>query len=95
MLHAPSRRVRRALLRTLLALPALGLAAARAPASTDPAAALAQEVFDRPSGRDSTAYTRMELTERGRAPRVRELVTYRQSRPGGASAALIRFLESL
>lgn len=93
MLHAPSRRVRRALLRTLLALPALGLAAARAPASTDPAAALAQEVFDRPSGRDSTAYTRMELTERGRAPRVRELVTYRQSRPGGASAALIRFLE--
>lgn len=55
--------------------------------------ALAQKVFDRPNGRDLTTLGRMVLTEKGRAPRIRELVTYRQDRSGGETANLIRFLD--
>lgn len=56
-------------------------------------AKLAQAVFDRPTGRDVTTSGKMELIEGGRAPRVRELVTYRLVRGGGESSVLLRFLE--
>lgn len=58
----------------------------------DAAALLAQAVHDRPSGRDMTSLGRMELTESGRAPRVREIVTYRVNSGGGNAAILMRFL---
>lgn len=64
-----------------------------APASADEALALAQRVYDRPNGRDLTTLGRMVLTEKGRAPRIRELVTYRLDRTGGEVANLIRFLD--
>lgn len=54
--------------------------------------ALAKAVHGRPEGRDATSVSRMELTEKGRAPRVRNLVTYRLNRGTGESAILIRFL---
>lgn len=59
----------------------------------DNAADLAQRVFDRPNGRDMTTLGRMVLTEKGRAPRIRELVTYRLDKSGGETANLIRFLD--
>lgn len=64
-----------------------------AAASPDDAKALAQSLFDRPAGRDLTTVVRMELTEKGRPPRSRELVSYRLARGRGESATLIRFLE--
>jgi hypothetical protein len=62
-------------------------------ALADEGLALAQKVFDRPNGRDLTALGRMVLTEKGRAPRIRELVTYRLDQSGGETASLIRFLD--
>lgn len=59
----------------------------------DPALALAQAVHKRPAGRDLTTLARMELTEKGRAPRVRTLVSYRLDRGNGETANLMRFLE--
>lgn len=59
----------------------------------DPALALAKAVHARPAGRDMTTLSRMELTEKGRAPRVRTLVTYRLDRSNGETANLMRFLE--
>lgn len=59
----------------------------------DAAAALAKAVHERPSGRDLTTLSRMELTEKGRTPRVRTLVTYRLDRNNGETANLMRFLE--
>lgn len=61
--------------------------------ASDGGLALAQAAFDRPNGRDLTTVGRMELTERGRPPRVRELITYRIDRGRGESAYLVRFLE--
>ena len=58
----------------------------------DDAAALAKAVFERPAGRDMTTVSRMELTEKGRSPRVRQLVSYRLERGRGESAYLIRFI---
>lgn len=58
----------------------------------DEATRLAQAVHARPAGRDVTTLSRMELVEKGRAPRARELVTYRQVRPNGETAYLLRFL---
>jgi hypothetical protein len=63
------------------------------PAAADEALALAQRVHDRPNGRDLTTLGRMVLTEKGRAPRIRELVAYRLDKSGGETANLIRFLE--
>jgi hypothetical protein len=54
---------------------------------------LAQRVRDRPDGADSVAAITMTLTERGREPRYRRLVAYRQDKPGGETSSLIRFLE--
>ena len=53
---------------------------------------LAQAVHDRAAGRDLTTISRMELIEKGRAPRVRTLATYRLDRGGGETANLLRFL---
>jgi hypothetical protein len=62
------------------------------PASASDASDLAQRVFDRPNGRDLTTLGRMVLTEKGHAPRIREIVTYRLDKSGGETANLIRFL---
>lgn len=64
-----------------------------APALADDAEILAQRVYDRPNGRDLTILGRMVLTEKGRAPRIREIVTYRLDKSGGETANLIRFLD--
>jgi hypothetical protein len=54
---------------------------------------LAQTVYARPVGQDVTTISRMELIEKGRSPRVRELIAYRAKRAGGETAHLIRFTE--
>lgn len=54
---------------------------------------LAQRVYDRADGRDSTALTTMTLTEAGRSPRVRRMVSYRLKRKPGEIAVLTRFTE--
>jgi hypothetical protein len=79
----------RSLLRRVVLAAAFGAASAWA---ADPATELAQQVYDRPAGRDITTVSRMELSEKGRAPRVRELVTYRIDRGRGEFATLVRFL---
>lgn len=71
----------------------LALLLGTVPAYADEASDLAQKVYDRPNGHDLTTLGRMVLTEKGRAPRIRELVTYRLDKPGGETANLIRFLE--
>ncbi|MDP3123429.1 MAG: outer membrane lipoprotein-sorting protein, partial [Thiobacillus sp.] len=58
------------------------------PARADSALELAQKVYDRPNGRDLTTQGRMVLTEKGRAPRIREIVTYRLDMSGGETANL-------
>ncbi|MBT9612389.1 MAG: outer membrane lipoprotein-sorting protein [Burkholderiales bacterium] len=59
----------------------------------DSGAQLAQHLYDRADGRDSTALTTMTLTEPGRSPRVRRLVIYRLKRKPGELAVLSRFTE--
>ncbi|MDP1682858.1 MAG: outer membrane lipoprotein-sorting protein [Burkholderiales bacterium] len=54
---------------------------------------LAQRVYDRADGKDSTALTTMTLTEAGRSPRVRRMVSYRLKRKPGEIAVLTRFTE--
>lgn len=61
-------------------------------AHADTALQLAQSVFDRPAGRDMSTLGRMELTEKGRAPRIRELATYRLDKGNGEADNLVRFL---
>lgn len=58
----------------------LALLLGSAPARADEAADLAQGVHERPNGRDLTTLGRMVLTEKGRAPRIREIVTSRLDR---------------
>jgi hypothetical protein len=62
------------------------------PVMADVASELAQRVHDRPNGRDLTTLGRMVLTEKGHAPRIREIVSYRLDKSGGETANLIRFL---
>ena len=76
-------------IRFLLLALLLGAAGARADEASD----LAQRVHDRPNGRDLTTLGRMVLTEKDRAPRIREIVTYRLDQSGGETANLIRFLD--
>lgn len=76
--------------RVLVFLAGLGISAA---AVADEARQLAEAVYGRAAGADLTTLSRMELIEKGRAPRVRELVAYRVKRPGGETAHLIRFTE--
>lgn len=54
---------------------------------------LAEAVHNRPAGQDVTTLSKMELLEKGRPARVRELVAYRAKRAGGEIAHLIRFIE--
>lgn len=61
--------------------------------AADEGAELAQKVYDRPNGRDLTTFGRMVLTEKGHAPRLRELITYRLEKAKGETANLIRFVE--
>lgn len=73
---------------------ALGLLAGAPPAWADDAAArLAQAVHQRPVGRDLTTVSRMELVEKGRTPRVRQFIAYRQDRGAAGSSNLIRFVQ--
>jgi hypothetical protein len=62
-------------------------------AAADDGKELAQAVYGRAAGADLTTVSRMELLEKGRAPRVRELIAYRAKRTGGETAHLIRFTE--
>lgn len=62
-------------------------------ALADEGLALAKKVYDRPDGRDMTTLSRMVLTEKGRAPRIRELVTYRMDTGRDEISNLIRFLD--
>lgn len=87
-----SQRLRRPAAAFLFLLWCGGLAWAP-PARADEASDLAQRVYDRPNGRDLTTLGRMVLTEKGRAPRIRETVTYRLDKAGGETANLIRFLD--
>ena len=64
-----------------------------APVLADEAADLAQAVHARPAGRDLTTVSLMELTDKGRAPRQRELVAYRLNKGRGEAVNLIRFLD--
>ncbi|MGA9165673.1 MAG: outer membrane lipoprotein-sorting protein [Thiobacillus sp.] len=66
--------------------------AAGSTALADEASDLAQRVYDRPNGRDLVTLGRMVLTEKGRAPRIREIAAYRLDKSGGETANLIRFL---
>ena len=61
-------------------------------ASANEALQLVQQVHDRPSGRDVTIVSRMELTDRNGARRSRELVTYRTEAAKGEFHSLARFL---
>lgn len=54
---------------------------------------LAQRVFDRANGRDATSLVTMTLTESGRAPRVRRMVSYRLEAKKGEAMTLLRFTE--
>ncbi len=85
-----SQSFREAIVLLLVVLPGFGFAA---PALADEAGDLAQRVHDRPNGRDLTTLGRMVLSEKGHAPRIREIVTYRLDKSGGETANLIRFLD--
>lgn len=54
---------------------------------------LARRVYDRPDGKDATSLVTMTLTEKGRAPRVRKMISYRLDKKAGEIATLIRFTE--
>jgi hypothetical protein len=54
---------------------------------------LAQRVYDRPNGKDATSALTMTLTEKGRNPRIRKMITYRKDDKGSEVATLIRFTE--
>ena len=81
---SPLHLIRVCLLALLLATPA---------AHADDAANLAQRVHERPNGSDLVTLGRMVLTEKGHAPRIREIVTYRLDKSNGETANLIRFLD--
>jgi len=52
---------------------------------------LAQQVYDRPDGRDVSSRGLMVLTEKGHAPRVRKMYSYRLDKGVGEIWSLIRF----
>ena len=62
-------------------------------ARPDDGSALAQAAFDRPAGTDLTTVSRMELRDKGRGARLRELVGYRLKKGRGESVNLLRFLD--
>ncbi len=54
---------------------------------------LARSIYDRPDGKDATSLVTMSLTEEGREPRERVMITYRLDIKPGDVATLIRFIE--
>jgi hypothetical protein len=52
---------------------------------------LAQQVYDRPDGRDAAMRGRMILTEKGYPPRKRAMYSYRLDREAGEVWSLVRF----
>lgn len=54
---------------------------------------LARSLYDRPDGKDATSLLTMSLTEKGREPRIRQMVTFRLDMKPGNVATLIRFTE--
>lgn len=71
----------------------LAMAAVTVPSwAADEGLRLAQLVHDRPSGRDVSTSSRMELLDKSGTKRVRDLVTYRLERSKGEYANLVRFL---
>lgn len=52
---------------------------------------LAQQVYDRPDGKDASLEGQMILTEEGHEPRVRKLYSYRLDKQPGEVWSLIRF----
>lgn len=54
---------------------------------------LAQRVYERPAGKDSTAILTMTLTESGHSPRVRKLFTYQRRPKLGELQVLTRFTD--
>lgn len=70
----------------------IGLTLSGGAVAADPGRDLADAVYARPSGSDLTTVGRMELIEKGRAARVRELFGYRQ-RVGRGTSRLIRFIK--
>ncbi len=64
------------------------------PAVADSAGeSLARSLYDRPDGKDATSLLTMSLTEKGRAPRERVMLTYRLDIKPGDVATLIRFTD--
>ena len=83
-------------LRSLLSVGMLGLGLAMsggadAGAAEDAGVKLAQAVYDAPHGDDFASRAEMTLTEKGRAPRQREMYTLRVDRGGGERWSLTRF----
>ena len=62
-------------------------------ALADDGAALAQRVYDRPDGKDSTSSVTMSLTETGKPARLRSMVVFRANAPDGQVSTLIRFMD--
>lgn len=61
-------------------------------AADSPAETLARKAHERPDGRDLSTLGRMAITDKGKAPRIREIASYRVELPGGERRNLIRFL---
>lgn len=62
-------------------------------AFADDGSKLAQRVYDRPDGKDSTSVVTMSLTEEGKPARVRGMLVFRASASGGQVSTLIRFTD--
>lgn len=62
-------------------------------ALADDGAQLAQRVYDRPDGKDSTSVVTMSLTQEGKPARVRGMLVFRASASDGQVSTLIRFTD--
>lgn len=68
-------------------------ALACATAVADDGAKLAQRVYDRPDGKDSTSVVTMSLTEEGKLARTRGMLVFRASAADSQVSTLIRFTD--
>lgn len=62
-------------------------------AVADDGAKLAQRVYDRPDGKDSTSVVTMSLTEEGKPARTRGMLVFRASAADSQVSTLIRFTD--
>ena len=62
-------------------------------AMADDGAKLAQRVYDRPDGKDSTSVVTMSLTEEGKPARTRGMLVFRASAADSQVSTLIRFTD--